>query len=104
MKTENLPKLNIINEDGTSIEDFPKNPLIDKWLKLKKNFCIQLEESGFANYRCLECTKCPDSSDFEIPEEDIEEYEKYLTECKEYNRIHNPELFKKMVLAKVKKQ
>ena len=98
MKPIEIETLTLVNEDGTSIESFPKNPLLEKWSKKKKNICKQLEEAGYANYGCEECSKCPEGAYFEIPEEDLQEYRNYLLKINEYNRVHNPELYKKLAL------
>lgn len=92
----------IINEDGTTLEDFPKNPLMDKWiekypptrygepcgpyLKLK-------DSSKLMNYGCVLCAEnCPYSDHWKIPEEDIEEYEEYRQKVAEYHKLHNPDM------------
>ena len=48
------------------------------------------------NYGCVLChnNKCRHSRYWEVPEEDKEEWEKYLQEIKEYNRKHNPTSYK----------
>lgn len=96
--------LKIVNEDGTSIEDFPKNPLKDRWEKqyqLDKfgRPCSPIagyQEDGrpYMNYGCVLCcsTQCHHSDCFIIPEEDKQVYEEYKNQIKEYNRIHNPSL------------
>ena len=100
MKPIGIPTLRIVNEDGTSIKDCPLNPLLEKWNNLKKESCKQFEKLGYANYRCLECSKCPEGSDFEIPKEDLQEYRNYLLKLDEYNKLHNPKLYKKLSLFK----
>ena len=101
MKQIKFETLKIINEDGTSISNFPKNPLLEKWYKLypPKTTCLDFKMSGIANYNCLECKKCPEGSDFEIPKEDLQEYREYLLKVDEYNKLHNPELYKKLELS-----
>jgi len=86
--------ITLYNEDGTSIEDFPENPLKEKWLKQfpKKGVCNVLKENNIANYSCINCSKCPNGDLFEVPKEDLEEYKKYLEKVLEYNTIHNPSL------------
>ena len=86
----------LINEDGTSISDYPKNPLKDKWDKKypKNRVCQALEDLNIVNYGCLNCNKCPDGDLFNVPKEDLEEYKKYLEEVIKYNKVHNPTLAK----------
>ena len=86
----------LINEDGTSISDYPKNPLREKWNKQfpKNRICALFDELNYVNYSCINCKKCPDGDLFEVPKEDLEEYKKYLEEVKKYNEIHNPTIAK----------
>ena len=48
------------------------------------------------NYTCVMCyeEKCQHSDNWKVPEEDKEEYEKYLEQVEEYNKTHNPTLYK----------
>lgn len=92
-----MKKINVINEDGTNILDnFPENPLIDKWKREypMRNFCIDLEKNNLENYSCLSCGKCPNGIYFKIPKEDLKLYKKYLEEVDEYNKVHNPNMYK----------
>lgn len=92
----------IINEDGTSLDDFPENPLKEKWLEKYPptrygSKCAPFETlpdgTVVANYGCILChEKCMHSSSWEVPEEDKEEWDKYQEQVKEYHRIHNPNL------------
>ena len=70
----------ILNEDGT-ICNPPVNPLIIKTMK---------DECGLPSYNCMYCDKCHHGEYWEVPDEDKEEYAKYLNELSEYNKIHNP--------------
>lgn len=72
----------IVNEDGT-ICNPPVNPLIFKWKK---------SECGLPSYNCMYCNKCHYGDYWEVPDEDKEEYGKYLNKLSEYNKIHNPSL------------
>ena len=95
----------IINEDGSKMDDFPKNPLKEKWDKLyppTRNgkpcspYLGKYDDGRpIMNYTCVICheKKCQHSDDWEIPEEDKEEYEKYQKQVDEYNKIHNPKLY-----------
>ena len=42
---------NLINEDGTSIGDYPKNPLREKWNKQfpKNRICALFDELNYVN-------------------------------------------------------
>jgi hypothetical protein len=98
--------LKIVNEDGTSIDDYPKNPLMEKWKKLYPPIrygeaCSQIlgtYEDGrpIMNYSCVLCCeeKCIYSDNWKVPEEDLEIYNEYLKELDSYNEIHNPTLCK----------
>lgn len=96
--------ITIVNEDGTEF-DYPENPLLDKW---KKKYTVtkdgepcrpvigkQEDGTPYMNYSCVLCQEknCIHSENWEVPEEDREEYEKYLEKVREYNRIHNPKMF-----------
>ena len=96
--------IEIVNEDGTSIDDFPENPLKEKWDKLypptrNGKPCSNIlgysdDGTPIMNYTCIFCTElCQHSDKWKVPEEDKEEWDKYMEEIKEYNRIHNPKLF-----------
>ena len=91
-----MENINVINEDGTNIDNFPENPLVEKWKKEypMMDTCKKIEESNFENYSCLSCGKCPNGVYFKIPKEDLIEYKKYLEEIDEYNKIHNPNMYK----------
>lgn len=98
-------KLKIVNEDGSNMDDFPENPLIEKWDNLYPPTrwgkpcgpVLGYYDDGkpIMNYTCVMCheKKCRHSDDWEVPEEDREEYEKYLKQVDEYNKIHNPRLY-----------
>ena len=75
----------IVNEDGTSMDDFPKNPLAEKW-KRYSQVCD--------GYSCAFCGRCPRGDYWKIPEEDKEIWAGYQKQLKEYNRIHNPSMYK----------
>ena len=96
--------INIINEDGTGISDYPINPLLKKWKEQypKQETCKRFDKYGVTNYSCLNCGSCPEGVDFEVSKEDLEEYKKYLKKIEEYNKIHNPKLAALMEL-KLKK-
>ena len=89
-KCGNEPIINeLVNGDGTPMNDFPKNPLKEKWDKLypptpMPQFCQVCD-----GYSCIYCGRCPKGSLWEVPEEDREIWEKYMQEVREYNRTHN---------------
>ena len=91
-----MENINVINEDGTNLDNFPKNPLIEKWKKEfpMRSFCVELEENNLENYSCLSCGRCFRGTFFKIPKEDLEIYKKYLEKIDEYNKIHNPNMYK----------
>lgn len=94
----------IINEDGSKMNDRPKNPLKEKWDKLYPptrngkpcKTILGYYDNGrhIMNYTCVLCyeEKCQYSNNWKVPEEDREEYEKYSKQVDEYNKIHNPSL------------
>ena len=96
-----MKKITLINEDATSISDFPKNPLKEKWEKLysKEELCIALDKNNIMNYSCINCHKCPKGDLWEVPKEDIELYKDYLEKVKKYNVEHNPTMIK--ILSKI---
>lgn len=101
-------KLEIVNEDGTGIDDFPKNPLKEKWDKLYMtdlfgrpcNPISGYQENGrpYENYGCVLCHSktCHHSDNFIVPDEDKEVYAEYKQQIKEYNMLHNPEMMAKI--------
>ena len=88
--------IRLTNEDGTSIDDTPKNPLLEKWYKEfpMKESCKLIEENNIVNYSCLDCGHCPNGDLFEIPKEDLKEYNKFLKKYKKYLKKHNPSMKK----------
>lgn len=84
----------IYNEDGT-ICDPPKNPLMDKWLQLYPPTPKPQFSQVCDGWSCIMgCSKCPYGENWKCPEEDREEYNKYLEEYGAYMRTHNPSMFK----------
>lgn len=92
--------ITIVNNDGTPIDDYPKNPLWDKWLEkyppMRHGHSCGPEIGKFGdgrpmmNYTCVICTedKCPYSQYWKVPEEDKEEWEAYRKEVEEYDKLH----------------
>lgn len=83
----------IINEDGTSMDDYPKNPLQEKWDRLYP--AIPKPEFGQVcdDYSCIWCDRCPKGWHWKVPEEDKKVYKKYQKQVYEYHKIHNPTIF-----------
>lgn len=87
--------LNVVNEDGTPFDfEHPKNPLKEKWDRLYPPTPMPQYSQVCDGYSCMWCGRCPNGSNWKVPEEDKEVWEQYLEQCKEYDRIHNPNLFK----------
>lgn len=90
----------LMNNDGTSMHDIPRNPLEEKWSKMynQDKFGEQcspvLGQSStgapIMNYSCVLChsMKCFRSDNFEVPEEDKEEYEAFLQRLHDYHVLH----------------
>lgn len=100
--------LEIIMEDGTSLEDMPKNPLIDKWIKeghtkdIFGNDCSDIlgyydDGRPIINYSCVLCgsNNCYLSNFWKIPEEDKEAYKKWKDKVREFYKQHSPEMYRK---------
>ena len=91
----------IKNEDETLYEP-PENPLWEKWLREYPPMrngrpcgpvCGYYDDGRpIPNYTCVICheDKCPYCDDWEVPEEDREEYEKWLDDSSVYFKKHNP--------------
>lgn len=80
-----METLHVVNEDGTEIFDTPVNPLFEKYPRCSS-----------WGYKCIYCGECPSGDHFDIaklPEEDQQVYKKWLQECREYNKKHNPKLY-----------
>lgn len=76
--------LTVVNEDGTSTEDMPKNPLKEKWDRLYPPIPKPEYSQICDGYSCDYCDRCPSGSNWIIPEEDREVWEEYQKELKEY--------------------
>lgn len=81
-----IEKIEIVNEDGTSMDNFPENPLKEKWDKLysQSQTCV--------GYSCMWCGRCPNGVNWKVPDEDKEVWDEYLRQIKEYHKTHNPKL------------
>ena len=98
-KIKEISLTDVVNEDGTSLEDFPKNPLLEKWIEKYscKDSSTGTEDVG--DYGCILCGKnCPFNEYWIVPDEDLEEYKKYTKCVQEYHKIHNPKLYE-MILG-----
>ena len=86
--------LNIVNEDGTSLDDMPINPLKEKWDKLYPPIPIPEYSQICDGYSCIWCDRCPRGENWKVPEEDKVVWEQYQQQLSEYNRKHNPSLYR----------
>ena len=85
----------IVNEDGTPLDfERPKNPLEEKWERLYPPTPMPQYSQVCDGYSCMWCGRCPRGDNWKVPEEDKEIWEDYRRQCREYNRIHNPRLYK----------
>lgn len=104
--SEKILPLEIVCEDGTPISEAPVNPLIEQWKqegytkKLNGDECHDIlgyYEDGrpIMNYTCVYCNSpyCYLSRGWKIPDKDKDVYEKWKEDSKEFDRLHNPELF-----------
>ena len=87
----------ILNEDGTSIDNLPKNPLKEKWDKLYPPVPMPQYSQICDGYSCDWCGRCPEGSLWKIPDEDKEVWEEYQKQLLEYDKIHNPSLYKQFI-------
>ena len=83
----------IVNEDGTSLCNFPENPLKEKWSKLYPPIPKPEFSQVCDGYSCIWCGRCPSGSDWEVPNEDLEIWNEYKQQILEYHRIHNPKIY-----------
>ena len=83
----------IANEDGTSMDDFAKNSLAEKWKHLYPPTPMPQYSQVCDGYSCVFCGRCPRGDYWKVPEEDKEIWAGYQKQLKEYNRIHNPRLY-----------
>lgn len=100
-----IEQITIVNNDGTPIDDFPKNPLLEKWDRLYPptrhghpcSSVLGYSDAGspIMNYGCVLCSEesCRHSSCFVIPEEDKIEYEEYKAKVREYDILHGNIVF-----------
>lgn len=95
-------------EDGTPFEP-PENPLLEKWREKYPRVKMPQYSQVCDGWSCLWCERCPDGSEWKVPEEDKEEYAKFNKKYKEYISEHgglsklimeiNEEEFKKYIYA-----
>lgn len=85
----------IVNEDGTDL-DFPKNPLEEKRNRLYPTIPMPQYSQVCDGYSCIWCGRCPKGDHWKVPDEDKEIWENYQNQIKEYHRIHNPSMFKRI--------
>ena len=89
--------IHIVNEDGTELGfEFPKNPLQEKWDKLYPPTPMPQYSQVCNGYSCMWCDRCPQGSNWKVPNEDKEIWDEYQRQIKEYHKIHNPSLVTKV--------
>ena len=86
-------KFRVSNEDGTSLSDYPKNPLTKKWSELYPPTPIASYSEVCDDYSCDGCSRCPYGTEWIVPEEDLEIWYEYQQEILNYHKIHNPILY-----------
>ena len=85
----------IVNEDGTPLDfERPKNPLEEKWKRLYPPTPMPQYSQVCDGYSCMWCGRCPRGDNWKVPEEDKEVWEEYRKQRREYDKIHNPRLYK----------
>lgn len=82
----------IVNEDGTSIDNAPENPLKEKWDKLYPSIPMPQYSQVCDGYSCDYCGRCPHGSFWKVPEEDKTVWDEYQKQLLEYNKQHNPSI------------
>lgn len=83
-----IDSINIVNGDGTSMDDYPKNPLKEKWDRLYPPIIMPQNSQVCDGYSCMWCGRCPRGEYWKVPEEDKEAWEAYQEEVHEYNVLH----------------
>jgi len=78
----------ILNNDGTSMVDYPENPLKEKWSKLYPPSPMPQFSQVCDGYSCMWCGRCPRGEYWKVPEEDKEVWEAYQKELYDYNINH----------------
>lgn len=96
----NMNQIELINEDGTTLEDMPTNPLKEKWTKLYPPIPKPEFSQVCDGYSCMWCGRCPNGDYWEVPEEDKEVWEQYQAKVREYNMVHNPSLLDKQLFER----
>lgn len=79
--------LKVVNEDGTDLDTYPKNPLFKIY-----------PTCDYIGYKCIYCGECPCGEYFDVSklsQEQQDIYNTYVKEAEKYNLIHNPSLSKK---------
>lgn len=95
-KTLNKPfelPIELVNEDETSFDTFPKNPLEEKWSELYSPTPKPEYSQVCDGYSCMYCGRCPRGSYWKVPDEDKAVWDAYQKEVDAYMRLHNPSLF-----------
>lgn len=88
---EKVTPIKIINEDGTDfMDDFPVNPLEEKWAKLYPPVPMPQFSQVCDGYSCMWCSRCPRGDYWKVPEEDQAIWNEYQKQIQEYHKVHNP--------------
>ena len=95
-------RFRIINEDGTDMLDYPKNPLTKKWSELYPPSPMPEYSQVCDGYSCMWCGRCPNGEHWKVPEEDLEIWNEYQEKVLEYHKIHNPKLYELSIESKNK--
>ena len=66
----------------------PENPLREKWEEKYPKIPIPEYSQVCEGYSCMWCGRCPSGSDWEVPEEDKEVYDKWRQEHDDYISNH----------------
>lgn len=66
------------------IDEFPVNPLEKKWNELYPPTPMPSRSQVCDGYSCMWCSRCPKGDNWKVPEEDMEIYENYQEEVRQF--------------------
>lgn len=92
----------LINEDGTAMDDFPENSLKEKRDRLYPPLPMPQYSRVCDGYSCMQCDRCPKGDNWKVPEEDKAVWDEYQRQIKVYNRSYNPQ-FSTCIRAGIKR-
>ena len=78
----------LVNDDGTSFNP-PINPLKEKWDRLYPPIPMPQYSQVCDGYSCIYCGRCPRGENWVVPEEDVDEWNRYMNELSKYLNSHN---------------